>query len=174
MSSLSWLRNRKRTSPNRSMRAQGSLHKPAAFRPQLETLEGRWLPSTYYPLASHLINDMNGAPHGFALPPLLQGAHQINQVPTLDRLGNWGVPSQPPTAGSVLPGHVLPSGISAPPFSNLPGHALPNVSQLSAWGMPPQAPPAHSLFPSGGLWGPLQKSPPKTTGPAVSMVEDQE
>jgi hypothetical protein len=60
MSFLSWLRNRaaKSTSPARSQR------RPAAsrFRPQLEVLEGRDVPSTFYAAtASDLIADINAA-----------------------------------------------------------------------------------------------------------------
>src|SRR5437763_11807703 len=46
MSFFSWLRNRQRSAPGERRRPQGPAHKRAAFRPRLEALEDRWLPSS--------------------------------------------------------------------------------------------------------------------------------
>src|SRR5262245_2893705 len=46
MSFISWLRNRNRSQAGDRGRTCGGRHKPAPFRPRLEALENRWLPST--------------------------------------------------------------------------------------------------------------------------------
>jgi hypothetical protein len=46
MSFLSWLRNRKTSEPTTRNRPRGATPRPSPFRPRLEALEDRWLPST--------------------------------------------------------------------------------------------------------------------------------
>ena len=46
MSFFSWLRNRKWSSTQGYRRTLGAARKPATFRPRLETLEDRCVPST--------------------------------------------------------------------------------------------------------------------------------
>jgi hypothetical protein len=56
MTFFSWLRNRKRPSPQGQRRPRGAARKPDTFRPGLEALEGRDLPSfgpfTFYPVGA--------------------------------------------------------------------------------------------------------------------------
>src|SRR6516165_25908 len=83
MWSSSWLRNQKRSYPGARRRTHGFARKRAAFRPQLQALEARWLLSTYYAATSHLIHDINAPSNGFAFPPLPQEPIGINHAPTL-------------------------------------------------------------------------------------------
>jgi hypothetical protein len=148
---FSWLHKRMpvRPQPRRTLERKAS----PRFWPQLELLEGRDLPSSYYDPASHLITVASAANNGFALfPP--QGPGLINHAP-------------PAFAGSVaalaarsgFSGHALRSSVAEPSFTGSPGHVLPGFS-LS---------PAGSL-PYGPIPGPLQKLPSDGKFPAFSST----
>ena len=100
----SWLRNWKRSALRRGGAAQAAPRQRASFRPRLEGLEDRWLPSGYQQI--NLVGYQPGIGHS-----------------TDSNLNGWGMTSMPD--GSFVVANAFTTGLAT--FYDRSGHVLPQT-----------------------------------------------
>jgi uncharacterized protein (TIGR03118 family) len=109
----SWLRNWKRSEPTTRRRRPTSPRQQASFRPRLEALEDRWVPSSYQQI--NLAGYQPGTAH-FTDP----------------NLNGWGMTSMPD--GSFCVANAFTTGLAT--FYDRSGHVLPQTITVPSSSVP--------------------------------------